>query len=359
MSKIIKLHDELWNRIKKTTEVDKQITDGYLRVFVLFYIAYYFCNEIGHYQLPDGLFNPPRLSLAVFFDSFPSLWFVNGAHLSILICLVMIAVNVFRKFMTLLCFTLLIIIFNFKYSLGKVDHPILLLMIFLCYGLTNWNSDKAKGTFLLPIKAETLYAILIAFGMLTAGLPKAANWIDFDISKSGFLGWYYRACFNVSDSLYFLAPYVLKIPQIVIELFDYLAVLFELSPIFLLFSGKRKWWVIWCLVACVFHLSTTLLLNISFSSHFLVYLPFILPLGLAKRINNLSKAKYFIVVICFSVIQAVLFLLKGTSLFDLYLSDKWGYLLFNLCVWLALIVLAIYTLYIEFKSSTANKESLV
>ena len=108
---------------------------------------------------------------------------------------------------------------------------------------------------------------------MTAGFGKALNWIDLNLTTSGFLSWFYSGYFNHGrDRL--LAPLVLKISEpLVWELIDTLAVVFELGALLAILSRQR--WYAWLTTACIFHLANCLLLNIDFEMNAIVYLAFV------------------------------------------------------------------------------------
>jgi hypothetical protein len=109
--------------------------------------------------------------------------------------------------------------------------------------------------------------------MFSAGFAKALRWINFDLSTSGFLSWFYSGYYTLDRKL-LLAPLVLKVPPAFFKIADYAAVLLELSPFFFLLAGRAGWRA-WILIATCFHLANALLLNIPFYIHVLVYLPFV------------------------------------------------------------------------------------
>jgi hypothetical protein len=97
-------------------------------------------------------------------------------------------------------------------------------------------------------------------------------WLDFDLSRNGYLAWFYFGYFNMGRH-HLLAPAVFSFPVWLFELFDYTAVLFENSGFIWLLLGRRPWRM-WLLVAAGFHLTNTLLLNIPFDVHLPVLLAF-------------------------------------------------------------------------------------
>ena len=151
-------------------------------------------------------------------------------------------------------------------------------LFILGLSFTNWGTYNAlipdqKVSNQMQRRVLALLAVLLCFGMFTAGAPKAIRWLDFNLETGGFLAWFYSGFFNL-EKQYLLAPFVLLVPPQTFEFFDYFAVIFELSPLIALLTG-RKWWQLWLLVASIFHLANTLLLNIPFTIHAPVYLSFI------------------------------------------------------------------------------------
>src|SRR5690606_34399596 len=86
-------------------------------------------------------------------------------------------------------------------------------------------------------------------------------------------------------STLYLSSYVHLLPPLVLEAFDYVAVLIELSPIFFLLHSSKAW-RIWIMLICFFHLAIVLFLNIAFSLNFFTYLIFIDFRWLYKKLLN-------------------------------------------------------------------------
>jgi hypothetical protein len=145
-------------------------------------------------------------------------------------------------------------------------------LIFLLLAFTNSGVKYA----LIPDKKTVfhnvsiaVFALCLVFAFFTAGYEKAFVWLDFDLSTSGINYWFYGGYFTQFRTR-FLADYFLQVPSLVKEFMDYTAVFFELSGIFFLLYNKKTW-LLYLLLAAFFHLSNTLILNISFLSHFTVY----------------------------------------------------------------------------------------
>jgi hypothetical protein len=118
-----------------------------------------------------------------------------------------------------------------------------------------------------------LLGVCLVYAMTSVGFQKALNWLDFDTSTSGFLGWFVHGYFEYNRT-HLLAPYVLDVPRALLELLDYAGVAFELGCL-LAFLGGRLTFRVWLACACAFHLANTLTLNIPFFEHLLVYMAFV------------------------------------------------------------------------------------
>lgn len=339
---IKKSHDLLWKRKIASTTLEKGTIEAYRYFFVLIYLGLFLSPSTWIHQMPDALFNPPRLSIAMFFAGFPDQKVMIILKSLIIITILLIGFRYQTQIAGIVFIICHVISSSLTYSFGKIDHGILLPCALLCFSLNDWTTYKdindSKIRYKLPIPSETLLAIFIAFGMLTAGFEKGIHWIDFDINKSGFLGWFYQG-YYVLGRTELLAPYVFNLPDIFIECLDYFVVLFELSPFLFLFSGKIKLWRMWILIACFFHLVNTLLLNIPFKAHILVYLPFIFP----RFLINITKKRIFQYFFYIFISFKGLFLLTKTTLLLNYppflnplLLDSRSRLWFELSYWVIL-----------------------
>ena len=266
------LYQLLWERIIASSE----LSDSTLRACRILLPGLYLCFYLPSYNwitdMPDAWFNPAPLSIAIFFTSFPELWLLQVTQTLLILSAALLMAGFRPRLSGLLFCGLHLFITSFEYSAGKIDHVAhLFLLCFFSFSLGNWGGNEPRR-FKLPIPCGTLLALLLAFGMFTAGFEKAIRWIDFNINTSGFLSWYFSGFYNLGrDAL--LAPFVSQVPKIGLELMDYSAVAFELSPFICLILGRR-YWIAWCAIACTFHAGTTMLLNISFPYQLFGYVPF-------------------------------------------------------------------------------------
>ena len=224
-----------------------------------------------------AFFDPPPLSLAGLVSGFPSATFIavtNGAII-VLTCLMLLGIR--ARISTIALCVLAVSLRSFKYSFGKIDHDIMLWVLLGCMAFSGWGRTLAlwpdkPSRFDAPGRAGALVAVALAFGMLTAGSGKAMVWLDFDLTRNGYLAWFYFGFFNLGRH-HLLAPLVFSFPIWLAELFDYTAVVFENTGFVWLLLGPTAW-RIWLLTAATFHLSNALLLNIPFEVHFPLLLAF-------------------------------------------------------------------------------------
>lgn len=272
-------------------------------------LVFYFPTFSWLGNVPDAFFKPPLFSIASVATGFPTAAFFTLLDVLSLAALVAIIIGFRARVATIVYVVLNIIGFSFQYSFGKIDHYILPYVLLACLAFSGWSQalaiapDKPTAN-ATANRSLSLAAVFLCFAFFTAGFEKALNWIDFNATTSGFAAWFYDGYYDL-DRTYLLAPYFKYLPFRLLEIFDYGAVLFELTPLlFLLYS--RKAWRIWLLTASVFHLLNTLLLNIPFLPHFWVFLVFLDYGALFEKSKTVfSKRSY----------QAVFFLLVALSIF--------------------------------------------
>ena len=317
--------DRLWQRIENSCENDSHSLSKIRIVYGLFILLFFNPSFAWIGGVPQGLFRPKFFSFSNLFNGFPSYNSLLILEVLLIICAFGILLGIKARLVGI-AFTVICLIGNsFSYSFGKVDHGNIMLLVFtLGLSFTNWGVYNA----LVPDrrvsqsrqnKILAVLAVILCFGMFTAGFEKALYWIDFDLQTGGFLRWFYNG-FYTNGRDYLLAPAVTKLPPQIFELADYFAVIFELTPLLAIFLGKKWWWG-WLLVASTFHLANTLLLNISFTAHAPVYLTFISLswLHFEGKISLLNKSKfsYFLSAIAFAIgIHYLIDLLSGKSVYS-------------------------------------------
>ena len=247
----------------------------FIGLFLLLFLAPY---SAWLTDAPQGLFDPPFLSLARLFDGFPPGAVFQILDVLALAALAAITVGIRPRAATLVLLGVTIATQSFEYAFGKIDHLFILSFTLLCLAFTNWGTRGA----LIPDKpvsravqstALGLAGMGVAFGMFSAGHEKLYRWIDFDLSTGGFVAWFYKGYLTLGrDEL--AASLIPHIRPQLFEAADYLAVLFELSAFVALFLSRRAW-LGWLGGACLFHFANGLILNIPFLPHLPVYLTFL------------------------------------------------------------------------------------
>ncbi len=252
---------------------------GVLRVLTGLYLLLFSAPYLTWVnRAPPAFYNPPLLSLGRLLPSFPPPSACWALEVGLLVACAALALGVYARRTTLLLLALWLVRGNIAYSFGKIDHDIMLGVLLGCMAFSGWGRQLAlvpdrASRFDAPQRSFGLLAVCLAFAMTSVGIQKGLNWLDFDTSTSGFLGWFVTGYFEY-DRRALLAPYVLHLSPTLLELVDYMGVLFEASCFFMLLRG-RSWWRFWLLWACAFHFLNTLTLNIPFFENFMVYLAFV------------------------------------------------------------------------------------
>lgn len=342
---LVALYESCWKRIIQASE----LSDQAIRVFRILLPAVYLLLYMPDYNwistMPNAWYDPAPLSVAIFLNEFPPLWFFQLTQTLLIVSAALLICGYRPRFSGLLFCALHIVITSFEYSFGKIDHVAhLFLLCFFSFSLGHWGSAPINDRFKLPIPCSTLLAVLLSFGMFTAGFEKSLKWLDFDMNTSGFLSWYFSGYYNLGRDA-FLAPYITNLPKLALECMDYSAVLFELSPFICLLLGKR-FWIAWCIVACSFHAGTTLLLNIAFPYQLFGYLPFLVPAVLFARINLNIRTLILSALVLVSLRLAPVWFEGLRPLRTVLFPTATTELCFDLCVWITLIALGGFKLYL-------------
>jgi len=278
-------NDWFWQRVASSVEVPAASLGVFRWIFGLFLLV-----ETPYFawidRVPHGLFTPPIFSPAFLLPSFPPSPFFSVLDAVVIASLCCVTVGYRTRLFTVMLVASLLVGFNFRYCFGKADADSLYFIVLVCMEIAGWGNfysiDSLRGQ-IEPMSAKaaatratrgvSLFAVLLAFGMVTAGLEKARSWMDFNLGTSGFLMWFYPQYYDFGRHL-LLANWVPRIPIWQLKVGDYLAPTFELSGFaFLLYS--RRAWRLWLFIACGFHLVNALLLNIGFNEQALSYLAFV------------------------------------------------------------------------------------
>lgn len=290
--------DDLIEKIVKRIQRSTCLPVWHASIFRIFFGFFLLLFDTPYFgwmgDVPNSFFNPPLLSVSRLFPGFPSDEILFALDILVVPLAVFITVGIRPRISGFAFVFIYLVGSSFEYSFGKIEHAIMPIAALLCFSFSNWGTKNA----LVPDRrwpfhslSSAVLAVLISFGMFTAGFEKLLYWVDFDLSTNGFLSWFYSGYFNLGGQ-YLLADLVFRLPRWLLELMDYSAVVLELSPFLCLLSGAR-FWKSWLLVACMFHLATTCLLNITFMVHIPVYSVFFLYplLDRVKLKNNLRLSR--------------------------------------------------------------------
>lgn len=224
--------------------------------------------------LPDGLFAPPPGPVRWLVGAFPPASFFVGLHWLVNASLVALLLGLRTRWAALAAGLSMMTGFGLLYSVGKVNHNILLLIVPLVLSPSAWGNcyslDGLAGR-RGPHRAWplSLLALFVGFGMCTAGIQK---WQWLDPTSFGVRGRLVRE-FVVRGHTDFLAPALMRFDSRYFwEAMDWTVVAFELG--FLPAVLSRRWFRGFAVAAMFFHLGVLLTLNISFVDNYVVYAAF-------------------------------------------------------------------------------------
>ncbi|MDN3686610.1 restriction endonuclease subunit S [Cyclobacterium jeungdonense] len=232
--------------------------------------------EISNLELV--FFDPPvGISKLIGPITSPEFWWIFDLVLRVIFVLVLVG---FRTKETSIIFGLLLIFgFTYSFSYGKIDHDIFAVIFPIIMSFSNWGGAlsidalRKKNNKIKPNGWPLTYlSFLLGWGYFTAGLPKLiGGWLD--VSNSSTVGFILRKYYSGEEPLY-LNEMFAKINNLFFyKLLDYSTLLFELGFIFTIFWSAVFLRAIG--IAAIFHLGVLLTLNISFSLHVLVFLPYL------------------------------------------------------------------------------------
>ena len=272
-------------------------------------------------EVPKAFFEPPMLSIASFFNTFPDKPFFLFLNVVIHVSLVLVALGLFTRVSTGVLLAATVIGNNFHFSFGKVDHAILVQCVLLVMLVINWGQSLSIDQILFKRRSRNdssiwLIAVFLAFGFFTAGFGKALVWIDLDFKTNGFLAWLYSGYYNLGRQN-LLASTVIGIrPLWIWEFADISAVVFELG--FMIAIFRRRSMMAWLLIACVFHLINCLVLNIAFSSYTICYLAFVPWSKVIPKLATLDRLPLWI-----AIGTIMIFIALSLDLFSIVASPSW------------------------------------
>lgn len=249
-------------------------------MFLLFFLIP--GRGLEHYRylasLPADFYMPPPGPMMLL-ESFPPFIVFQIIYGLIILFTLGMLVGYRTKMMSILAGISVLVMQGLVYSVGKVNHEILVATFPIVMAFTNWgnsfsidsvrNTEKKQNPESWPL---VLLSLFIGFMMFTAGFPKIlGGWLD--PSTQAVKAHLFRQFF-VHEREAFLAGYAIQFHNDLFwELFDWVTIVFEIG--FLIAVWKAKWFRLFLIIVVFFHFSTKLLLNISFLPNFLVYAAFL------------------------------------------------------------------------------------
>lgn len=271
--------------------------------------------------LPSDFYFPPPGPMMLFPD-FPPFFFLKGVELFLVIVLGCLLMGWKTRFMSIATGLLILTGNGFAYSMGKINHDLLLAAIPIVMAFSNWGSswsmDAVSGKTRRPeVWPVALLALMLGFMMFTAGFPKLlGGWLD--INTHATYGHFIKQYF-VNERQDLLSGLFLDIDNRVFwESLDWATVIFEIGFLFAILRAPVMRF--WCALAILFHFMVMMMLNISFISNLPVYSIFLINWDeLAARlqgVGSLIEGKYRLAA-PFVLCGAMLLYLYGTPLFFL------------------------------------------
>ena len=252
---------------------------------------------------PDIFFDPPLFSVVALFDGFLAPSFFWGLDIVVTLLFVCLLFGFRTRWTSCLLAIGLFAGFSWSYAYGKINHDTLLMaLVPLAMSFSGWGAyfsldqirrHPDRSTAESPSEVSpsgvppsevppserleqywpiALLALLLGFGMFSAGVPKLlSGWLD--PATHAVQGYAVRQHYDFfADQL--LTPFMIHYDQPWFwEALDFSAVLFEVG--FLLAVAKRSVFRFFIVLAVVFHLANCLMLNIGFSRNIALYLLFI------------------------------------------------------------------------------------
>jgi hypothetical protein len=347
--------------------LDKWIFDSFpvtregLALFRMFYVLFIlFIISPGHMpflyysvygSLPADLFYPPPGPMMLF-EGFAPTGVLMAIEIALMVSLGCLFMGWRTRSMSILVGLLILSGNGFAYSMGKINHDMLLAAVPVVMAFSNWGGawsmDSAAGRAKNPESWPlALLALMLGFMMFTAGFPKLlGGWLD--IHTNATYGHFIKHYF-VNQRQDLLSELFLDIEnRFFWESLDWATVFFEIGFLFSIL--KIRTLQFWCALAVVFHFMVMMMLNISFISNLPVYSLFLI--NWSKLAVSFRKAGsfagahpgYMIPAVSVSLLSLYLF---GTPLFylDALFSLESDLLALELLVLLAFLPLAIHRIY--------------
>ena len=273
---------------------------GLYRIFTALFTLLFLLPPTEMYEvlgsIPDVFYSPPPGPMLLF-DGFPSEMIFLTLHSVLIISLLCLLVGYKTFYSSIIAGLMLLAIKGFFYSLGKINHDLLLSVVPIVMSFSGWgaaysvdarqrnNENQTERVESWPL---TLIALFIGFMMFTAGFAKLlGGWLYIDSQAT--LGHLFNQFF-VKGRQDLLATQIILIDnRLVWEVLDYATVLFEIG--FLVAVIHPRTTRLFVCFAVLFHFSIMMSLNISFLPNFPAYAAFLSWTAIDQRTKQWLTTK--------------------------------------------------------------------
>lgn len=270
----------------------------YRIAYALFFLIWGLPNFEWAGQAVPSFFHPQEYSLARLFGGLPPYWATQGLSISVVVLFVMLLFGWHTRKVSITLFVVIVLGKSISFSFGQIGKDLMLWLIPLVMSFSNWgnkysiDANRKEQAANAPVQSwpVAMMAMLLAFGMLTAALPKLLNgWLHIGThaTRGHLLVQHY-----VVGNLLLLGPWLTSLRSGWLwEIMDWGAVFFELAFVIAFF--KRQWLRSVLLAALVFHTFAFLMFDISYYTHYVLYLLFIdwgmMPAWLYARLAHFAQ----------------------------------------------------------------------
>lgn len=230
-------------------------------------------------EYPNSMYQPP-VGLFQIFDGFPSPTALTVLELFRTFALVLLAVGFWTKWSSIAVSIALLVTYGYTYTLGKIDHTILLVLTPLVLAWSGWGDRLSADAFRRRSKGVVrcaqwplrLLALLVGLCFFEAAAIKIlTGWLS--VSNQAARGHFFENLAYSSD-VSAIAAWIAQVTYTPAwELLDWLTVILEAGILLTV-----PWWRAFRIAlscATLFHLSVFILMDIRFASNLIVYAAFV------------------------------------------------------------------------------------
>ncbi len=248
-----------------------------------------YASLTGFVGLPASMFAPPPGPMQLF-SGFPPRFAAEAIHLLLNISLAALLLGYRTRLSSVTTGVLFLILFGFTYSIGKINHNILFVLVPFVMSASSWGSalsidsirrieaDEPRDRGLSKStkgRAESwplmLLGMIVGFAIFTAGFAKIlGGWLDPTTHAA-----YGHVLKNVlvRGRAALFAPEIVSIESgFIWETVDYLTVFFEIG--FLAACAHRRALRLFAGLAVLFHFGVMMSMNIAYAFNLAVYAAF-------------------------------------------------------------------------------------